>query len=99
MDTENKDVTIDSLRSAFTSNLVAQLSEATFKLSKREFGLQDVLKLTDAYPLDVFHEPDLEKARELLEAGGMSLDAVSACAMRDVMRRVAAVCESALMDY
>lgn len=47
--------------------------------------------LTDwlaAYPLTVFPEPDLKKARELLWAGRMTLDAVSADMARHVLTRV-----------
>lgn len=39
----------------------------------------------DAYPLDVFPEPDFQKARELLAVGGITLDAVSASNMRHVL--------------
>jgi len=38
-----------------------------------------------AYPLSAFPEPDLQRARELLEAGGMTLAAVSASNMRHVV--------------
>lgn len=41
-----------------------------------------------AYPLAVFPEPDLVKARALLEAGGMTLDAISASNMRHVLKGV-----------
>jgi hypothetical protein len=41
-----------------------------------------------AYPLSVFPEPDLEKAAELLKAGGQTLDAVSANMGRHVLTRV-----------
>jgi len=39
----------------------------------------------EAYPLDVFPEPDWGLVRFLLAAGGVSLDAVSASAMRRVV--------------
>lgn len=42
-----------------------------------------------AYPLGVFPEPDLKRAAELLGAGGITLDAVSASAMRHVITKVA----------
>ena len=41
-----------------------------------------------AYPIDIFPEPDLEKAAELLKAGGQTLDAVSANMARHVLGRV-----------
>jgi hypothetical protein len=42
----------------------------------------------EAYPLDIFPEPDMKKAHEVLTAAGMSLDRVSASAMRYVITRV-----------
>jgi hypothetical protein len=47
----------------------------------------------DAYPLDIFPEPDLKKARALLEAGGMTLDSVSAYAMRHVLKGIREIIE------
>jgi len=44
-----------------------------------------------AYPLDVFPEPDFALARQLLEAGGISLDAVSASNMRHVVEGIARI--------
>lgn len=41
-----------------------------------------------AYPLSVFPEPDLAKADELLKAGGQTLDAVSASAIRHSLKQV-----------
>jgi hypothetical protein len=42
-----------------------------------------------AYPLSAFPEPDLRKAAELLKAGGMTLDAISASNMRHVVSQIA----------
>lgn len=53
-------------------------------------------KITDwcnAYPLDIFPEPNLKQARVLLEAGGQTLDAVSASAMRHVLKGIQAIIE------
>lgn len=41
-----------------------------------------------AYPESVFSKPDLKEARRLLEAGGMTLDSVSADAMRHALTSV-----------
>jgi len=43
-----------------------------------------------AYPLKVFPEPDHAKAHELLQAGGMTLDAVSASASRWLLSSILA---------
>ena len=50
--------------------------------------VEDVESWQKAYPLDVFPEPDFKKARELLEAGGMTIDAISASNMRHVLKRM-----------
>jgi hypothetical protein len=55
-----------------------------------------IVEWSRAYPLTVFPEPDLKKARELLEAGGMTLDAISADAMRHVIEQVAKIARAAL---
>ena len=49
-----------------------------------------------AYPLSSFPEPDLPKARALLEAGGMTLDAVSASNMRHVVSQIAPKARAAI---
>jgi len=50
----------------------------------------------NAYPLTVFPKPDLEKAHKLLQAGGMTLDAISADAMRYVVSGIKDIVEQAL---
>ena len=59
-----------------------------------------VEKITDwkdkAYPLGIFPEPDFERAHELLTAGGMSLDAVSASAIRFALSRVCEILAACL---
>jgi hypothetical protein len=49
----------------------------------------------DAYPTDVFPEPDLQKARELLEAGGMTLDSISAHIMRQCLAETIRIVKNA----
>ena len=50
--------------------------------------LDQIRSWCDAYPLDAFPEPDFKRARRLLEAGGVSLDDVSASNMRHVLKGV-----------
>ena len=50
--------------------------------------LFDIEQWCRAYPLKVFPEPDFTRAAELLKAGGMNLDAISASNMRHVLTRV-----------
>jgi DNA repair exonuclease SbcCD ATPase subunit len=55
--------------------------------------LDQIRTWCDAYPLDIFPEPDLKEARRLLETGGMTLDAVSAQAMRHVLNGIRIIIE------
>jgi hypothetical protein len=49
-----------------------------------------------AYPLDVFPEPDLKLARKLLTDGGVSYDALNAYSMRHVINGVGKIIDEAL---
>lgn len=53
-----------------------------------EAKLQQIKVWCDAYPLAIFPVPDFAKAHELLQAGGMTLDAISASNMRHVLKGV-----------
>jgi len=66
------------------------------EIEHREEALQQIEQWSRAYPLEIFPEPDLEKARALLEAGGMTLDAISAYAMRHVVEGVGEIARRAL---
>lgn len=61
-----------------------------------EEALQRIVQWSEAYPLDIFPEPDLKKARELLAAGGITLDAISAHCMRHVIDGVGKIARQAL---
>ncbi len=76
-------------------SILRELSAALRQLKGSESGvwvptetMEQIESWSKAYPTDVFPEPDLAKARELLEAGGMSLDSLSASAMRHVITKV-----------
>jgi len=90
---------IETLRK-WQRDMVAKMAEDHDLAGYREMGeklaardeeiesLQDKLNEIKhwcaAYPLDIFPEPDFKKARELLEAGGMTIDAISASNMRHI---------------
>ena len=61
-------------------------------------ALQHIAQWAEAYPIDIFQEPDLKKARALLEAGGITLDAVSAHCMRHVIKGVGEIANKALQE-
>lgn len=54
-------------------------------------ALEQIRSWAAAYPLDVFPEPDMRRAHEVLEANGLSLGAISAHAMRHVITQVSAI--------
>ncbi|MET3995023.1 hypothetical protein ABID65_006689 [Bradyrhizobium sp. S3.9.2] len=74
--------------------------DACTKLAERVDDLQQALhkiaQWAEAYPLTVFPEPDLAKARVLLETGGITLDSVSAHCMRHVVEGVGKIARAAL---
>lgn len=59
-------------------------------------ALEKIEAWADAYPLEVFPEPDFARAHELLTAGGMTLDAISASNMRHVVNGVRGLAKSGL---
>lgn len=69
-------------------------------MTEREEQLEEALHRIEswsrAYPLEVFPEPDMKKARELLEAGGIMIDAISAHCMRHVVEGVGKIAREAL---
>jgi hypothetical protein len=71
--------------------MAAEISRAA-EDGAQEGGDREALRQIDewakAYPLDVFPEPDLKRAHEVLEAAGLSLGAISAHAMRHVLNGV-----------
>lgn len=80
----------------FSDNLARQLSAANDELEIAVDALTEIENWTKAYPLEVFPEPDFERARQLLEAGGITLDAVSASNMRHVINGVKGIVDTAM---
>ena len=50
--------------------------------------LQKIINWVDAYPLDIFPEPDFKKAARVLKQNGMTLDSISASNMRHVLKGI-----------
>jgi hypothetical protein len=71
---------VHTLLAAKTEHLRAEIERLTEAHER-------IVEWSRAYPLTIFPEPDLKKARALLEAGGMTLDTISAHAMRHVVER------------
>jgi hypothetical protein len=66
------------------------------RIDDLEDALQRIINWSEAYPLAVFPKPDLKKARDLLEAGGITLDAVASHCMRHVITGAAKIAREAL---
>ena len=86
-----------SARIAATRALVDETNEATQdRIDDLEEALQRIADWSDAYPIEVFPEPDWPKARALLEAGGVTLDSVSADCMRHCVEGVGKIAKGVL---
>ena len=76
-----------------------QTTEPDF--DQMEEALQRIIRWAEAYPLDVFPEPDKDyyrKAAEVLTANGMTLDRLSAAAMRHVVKGVEKIAREGLAN-
>jgi len=73
-----------------------ELAKMLLEIERLETALERIEQWSRAYPLTIFPEPNLKRARELLEAGGMTLDAISAHAMRHVVEGVGEIARRAL---
>jgi hypothetical protein len=80
--------------------LEKQLKESgmTRMQDKMEDALRSIDNWSRAYPLKVFPEPDFAKAAELLKAGGMTLDSISASNMRHVISTVGQIARNGLSE-
>jgi hypothetical protein len=63
-------------------------------LDHYEDKLDKIKRWCDAYPIDIFPEPDLKKAAKILKENGMTLDAISASNMRHVLSGVKRIIEN-----
>ena len=84
---------IESL-DALAAEREARKDEA--RVERMENALHQISQWAQAYPLDVFPEPDFKKAYEVLKAADVSLGAVAASSMRHVITQVQAIVNAAL---
>jgi hypothetical protein len=79
------------------NTMLLDTEEDEHRVEIYEEALYKIVHSADAYPLDVFPEPDFDRARGLLEAGGITLDAVYADAMRRATVGAGAIAREALV--
>lgn len=72
------------------------VDERDAKIERLENAMHQIEAWAKAYPLAVFPEPDWVKAHEVLQAAGMTIDAISASNMRHVIIRVVEIARSNL---
>lgn len=89
---------MNELLKAANAKLIAERDAQAQENARLTEALGRIVEWSEAYPLDVFPEPDFEKVRSVLEASGMTLDAVSASNMRHVLKGAGAIARAALGD-
>ena len=68
------------------------------RVERLEDGFEKIAQWAKAYPLDVFPEPDFEKAAQVLKDAGLTLDGISASNMRHVIEGVGEIAKEALAE-
>ena len=63
------------------------------RVGELEEKLKRILDWCNAYPVGIFKVPDLKKAHKVLKENGMTLDAISAHAMRHVLDGIKKIIE------
>jgi hypothetical protein len=61
-------------------------------------ALDEIRSWAKAYPLEIFPEYDFKEAHKVLVTHGMTLDAISAHAMRHVLKGVIQIIDGALTE-
>jgi hypothetical protein len=77
----------------FLKNDVERLNA---RIEVLDAALRRIVQWSEAYPPDIFPEPDWKKAAALLNAGGITLDRISGSCMRHVVEGVGEIARAAL---
>ena len=77
-----------------TLKYVNWLENRVSKFDELEDKLQQILNWINAYPLEVFPEPDFKKAGEILKEFDISISAISASNMRYVLEGIKRIIEN-----
>ena len=74
----------------------AEIARLSAKLEAATGALERIQEWAAAYPVEVFQEPDMKRAHELLTAGGITLDCVAASIIRRVLEGMQATAREGL---
>ena len=80
------------------AELQSRLTAKDNEIERLKELFERICTWSKAYPIDVFLKPDLKKAHKVLKAAGMTLDAISAEAMRHVLEGVMDIASEALKE-
>ena len=86
---------MDSL-AIIIERLRGEIERLTNERDEAYEALEKIKTWSEAYPLDIFPEPDFKKAHEVLKSNGMTLDSISASNMRHVLNGMIHIVQRAL---
>lgn len=76
----------------------AEIADMAKRLDAAESALHRIKQWSEAYPIKVFPEPDWKRAAAVLKDNGMTLDSISAHAMRHVIEGVQRIADAAAQE-
>lgn len=80
------------------TRLRARADKAEDRAERFKNALQELQQWVNAYPLDIYPEPNFRLAAKVLTDAGLSLDAISASNMRHVLTRVEEITRAVLNE-
>lgn len=84
------------MRKAFIEEARDERDAAEAERDRMRQALEQIAQWSEAYPTEVFPEPDFAQATAALASSGMSIDAVSASNMRHATKGVGKIARAAL---
>ena len=72
---------------------VVWIEELLDEIGDLQIRMHRILTWIDAYPLNIFPEPDFEKAGKILKKHGITLDAITASNFRHVLEGIKKIIE------
>src|SRR5262245_381469 len=90
---------VKRLREFMLLEAASEIEKYKAEIERLREALQQIQKWSEAYPIDIFHEPSKEeckRAHKLLTANGMTLDAFSAAMGRHCTKGVGDIARRAL---